>query len=294
MSVDHTFIPQKQKQNVPFRAIPFCVERETLTRDDSLHTHDFCQLTIITGGSAEIVINGNSLSVGEGDVYIIGGFSIHYLRNTKKLQYINILFDQKDLVAVAGDLKNDSAFTSLFIMQPSVTGTTASNHVHIGYETLQTVLNLVDTMLAEIRTAAPGSDVMTNASFLALVVRLVRAYTRKNAARRREENPLAKAVHHMEKHYTEEIAIRDLAQLCHMSERQFRANFQARYNCSPKQYLITLRIRRAGYLLEHTELSIGEVAEACGFEDSSYFSRLFRRKMGVAPKRYTATPDDTA
>jgi transcriptional regulator GlxA family with amidase domain len=55
---------------------------------------------------------------------------------------------------------------------------------------------------------------------------------------------------------------------------------------SPHQYRLQVRLGRARTLLSETALSVKEVAFRCGFESEHYFSRLFRRKTGVAPGRW--------
>ena len=66
------------------------------------------------------------------------------------------------------------------------------------------------------------------------------------------------------------------------SHRQFRRLFQQVTGLAPQQYLIHLRLNEAKRLLG--TLTVAEVAARVGFSDSFYFSRLFKAKMGVAPK----------
>jgi AraC-like DNA-binding protein len=62
--------------------------------------------------------------------------------------------------------------------------------------------------------------------------------------------------------------------------------FQAEFGCSPSAYLIRFRIQRACQLLRHSALPVGAVALSVGFGDPYYFSRAFRREMGVSPTEY--------
>ena len=67
---------------------------------------------------------------------------------------------------------------------------------------------------------------------------------------------------------------------------QFHVVFRALTGMTPTQYITKLRMSLAARLLRDATLSVGEVAEACGYGDMFYFSRVFRREMGVSPSAY--------
>lgn len=71
--------------------------------------------------------------------------------------------------------------------------------------------------------------------------------------------------------------------------------FKREYGIAPLRYVNALRIERAKLLLRDTELTVSEVAERTGFDNLSYFSRLFSRIAGISPsayRRHCPTPDD--
>ena len=52
------------------------------------------------------------------------------------------------------------------------------------------------------------------------------------------------------------------------------------------EYLGELRLRRAQELLKDSELSVNEVASKCGYTDIAYFSRSFKKRLGVSPSKW--------
>jgi len=59
---------------------------------------------------------------------------------------------------------------------------------------------------------------------------------------------------------------------------------------SPLAYVHRLRLEEAYRLLSNSSMNVAEVAGNVGFDDANYFSRLFRRKMGMPPSAVTANP----
>lgn len=98
-----------------------------------------------------------------------------------------------------------------------------------------------------------------------------------------------KGILYIENHYLEEIDVRDVAQMCHLSESRFRKYFKEYKKMSPITYRNFLRIKRAKELLESGEYNVTEAAAAVNVPDVCYFYRLFQKFYQVAPG--TVLPD---
>jgi transcriptional regulator GlxA family with amidase domain len=59
-----------------------------------------------------------------------------------------------------------------------------------------------------------------------------------------------------------------------------------RTGVSIHRYLMRLRVERAREMIEQTDRSLTDIAMRCGFDDSSYFARVFRSLMGTSPGAY--------
>ena len=78
----------------------------------------------------------------------------------------------------------------------------------------------------------------------------------------------------------------ELARLCNSSVFHFARSFSARTGSAPFRLQRTLRLEKSQQLLLTTELSVGEVAIAVGFENVTHFSRVFRSCFGRSPREY--------
>lgn len=84
-------------------------------------------------------------------------------------------------------------------------------------------------------------------------------------------------------HYSEEIDLNKCAERCGFSRSRFTHLFTEVVGISPYRYQQKFRLEQACELLRSTSLPVSEVAENVGFQDALYFSRLFRKRFGMAP-----------
>ncbi len=87
-------------------------------------------------------------------------------------------------------------------------------------------------------------------------------------------------------HFGENISTQTLSEIYGVTPRRLNDIFKSAYGLTPGAYVLEYRLNIAKNLLEHTTLSISEIAEQSGFSDITYFSRIFKNKLGITPSRY--------
>lgn len=103
---------------------------------------------------------------------------------------------------------------------------------------------------------------------------------------------LAQVVQRMEALIEEPISPSDLAEEVGMSTRQLERLFRRYLNRSPKRYYMELRLQKARNLLMQTDMSVINVALACGFASPSHFSKCYRAHYSTTPYRERGTQGD--
>ncbi len=93
------------------------------------------------------------------------------------------------------------------------------------------------------------------------------------------------AVEYLKKHiYDSSFKINKLHRLCGISDTYFRKIFEAEFNMTPQEYVVTGRISHAKSIIESGDFeSIKEVSELVGYNDPLYFSKAFRKIYGISP-----------
>lgn len=99
-------------------------------------------------------------------------------------------------------------------------------------------------------------------------------------------SPVEQMIRWIEHHYMEPFELKKLAQAVHLSPAYVSYLFKKQVGSSITDYLKKVRIRQACWLLKTSDLSVGEVGEAVGLTNESYFCQLFKTETGTSPYRY--------
>jgi AraC family transcriptional regulator of arabinose operon len=85
------------------------------------------------------------------------------------------------------------------------------------------------------------------------------------------------------------ISLDTLAAVANMSKYHFSTRYKELTGYSPIKHFLNMKMEHACNLLDSTDLGVGAIAGKLGYEDSLYFSRLFRKTIGLSPRRYRAS-----
>ena len=94
---------------------------------------------------------------------------------------------------------------------------------------------------------------------------------------------LEPAIRYIHSHFAEELRLDLLAEQCRVSKSHLIRCFQRYVSCTPHEYLLQYRLRQAKHLLSSTDATVEQIAERCGFNSASHFTRAFRQSNGMPP-----------
>ncbi len=97
---------------------------------------------------------------------------------------------------------------------------------------------------------------------------------------------IQKMLSYIQEHFTENISLKQLAASAEISRSEAGRCFKKYYAQSPMSYVTLYRLKYAQELLAKSSLTVNEVASQCGFRDSSYFVKVFRKHLGQTPSEY--------
>ncbi|HEX2948983.1 MAG TPA: helix-turn-helix domain-containing protein [Armatimonadota bacterium] len=273
--------------NFPDPDFPFSILENPAHGSFSLHRHHFVEIVYIIAGHGTHSINDSVSTIEAGDCFVIPTDSVHGYADATALHLVNILFDPRLLEPFQQELNALPGYHALFTLEPSY----RRQHDSRGRlrPTLAQRLAITETvrqLLAEWKGRKPGYRGKTLALFLQLLIDVSRYYQESEQKPSAQLVQIGAAISKIEQDYASPLSIRELAESVNMSERNLARRFREGVGMTPIDYLIHLRIRRASQLLRDTPHSVAEIAAAVGMEDSNYFTRQFKRLMGVSPRDF--------
>lgn len=105
----------------------------------------------------------------------------------------------------------------------------------------------------------------------------------KNILIQNESAALTKAEKFIQAHISENLTVDDVAAAVHLTRSHFSRIFKARFNVTPHEYMVRLRLRNAEILLQTSDYSITEIVELLNFTDIYSFSKLFKKYYRYSP-----------
>ena len=103
---------------------------------------------------------------------------------------------------------------------------------------------------------------------------------------RQKAEQLKPALEYIETHYGQQITLDTLARLTGLSPKYFCRFFHTIVHRSPIDYVNYYRVECASHFLTVTDMTVAEIAQRCGYNDSSFFIKQFRKYKGTTPKQY--------
>ena len=254
---------------------------------DVRHSHDFSELIIITAGGGDHWINGVTYPVTAGDVFLIQGNTEHYFIRRSNLGMFNIMFDDSYLKEHLRSLRALSGFNAFFLFEPTYRRSHKfQSRLHILPEAMPPLMTDLQQMLDEQKSLRPGSDLVLLAKALEIFVFISREYSRVKNPMARSLCRLGELISQLENRYREHWTIKRISRYAAMAPSTLLPVFKKVTGYSPIDYLVRVRMTHAVGLLQKSDDAISEIARECGFSDSNYFSRQFRRIYACSPRQY--------
>lgn len=255
----------------------------------------FARIYCITEGAACVRIGSKEYELTPGHLYMIpphvlhdnissGSFSHYYLHIYEDITVKNFdgsLFDKYDFpLEVSSSGFVESLFRHLVEMNPNMR---LSEYDPLSYDN--------DTSLAASLFSwedVSDSDRMEAAAIvLILFSRFLREAVEKN---KYHDTRIQMAISYIYKNISKaSLKVPDMADVACLSVNQFIRRFKNMTGQTPTQYLINKRIETAQLLMLEHEMPTCDIASAVGFDDSSYFCKVFRKIVGMSPQKYASS-----
>ena len=137
--------------------------------------------------------------------------------------------------------------------------------------------------------SSPSDEARMEGKLLLFLAELMDRFGRPAAPFGNGYEYVQKAIRFIDYNYSGDIDVSRVAASAGISRSHLYRLFMQHISIPPNEYLMRYRINKAVSLLETGRLTVGEVAYSTGFSDQLYFSRVFKKYMGIPPSRYVSS-----
>ena len=248
------------------------------------HTHDYVEIVYMCRGKTTHIVNDTRIVLSEGELLLMG-------QNTR----------QEILPAGEGDIAVN------FIVQPEFFGGTLdflgseetplrdfivrclcgdnpSGYLHFKVADVKPVQNLVENLLWTLISDTPNRRSINQLTMGLLFVQLLN-HTDKLTIGNKEQDTIVWVLRYIEEHFADG-SLTEIADILHYDVTWLCREIKRRTGKTYTQLLQEKRLSQAAWLLRNTNQKVADIGISVGYENLSYFHRIFAQHFGISPKAY--------
>lgn len=267
-----------------------------LTYQQSLwtHCHDYFQIWYVAKGSFVHTVNNQVYEISKGDVFIIPPYTLHsvYIAPEFEIEIYGCEFMPCFVNERMQDMPVENSFFDIAFLEHFLRKEmNAQSKITLDGVTEVTVRNVIKEMLMEYERRLPFFQISLKANLLVLLSILVRQVNGELIREGFEKSEkyrgiMMRVVDYIHNHYDEDMNLNTLCGLSNLSRSTFCILFKEWTGKTFNRYVTDLRILQAMILLKQPDLSVTDVCYSTGFNELSYFCRIFKKYTGISPTEF--------
>ncbi len=254
--------------------------------DMEYHSHWFFELVYITGGKGIHYLDGETMTVREGDYFIIDYGSRHKYKTFGKTEFelINCLFLPE---LIDPSLRRCESFSELLdnylIRFGSATLRCAPTKC-IFKDADGSIRKIIMSMLEEYTNRKKGADEIMRCRLVEILILTMRKITDSSVAV--SDNVISAITEYAENSCESQPRLSEIAQRLGMSAQYLSMKFKKAVGMTFTEYVQKVRIGQSCRLLAVTDKKITEIAELSGYGDIKFFNSVFKKHMHMTPREF--------
>ncbi len=256
--------------------------------NNKVHNHDFFELVYVLRGTAEMFINGISVQLYNGEACLLNPSAFHSVNNFDDTDtlLLNICISKKLISLTYSQLliKSNHLENFFFIKKPGKLTFEQVPYIvfhHLDNELIQIVELLVQEFLLPDTLLNRVLINQLSAIFLSLIIRQFRPNNFKIQVNKKD----LLIMNYMTENFSH-ISLKELADHFHYHPKYFSQYLIKSTGKTFSQILKELKLENAVFMLENSDETIEEIISLCGYNNKSYFYKIFFDKFNMSPGEY--------
>ena len=247
-----------------------------------LHMHKSCEFVYLYSGSTTFVVGQKEYSIEEGQSLLLQPYQIHSSKDSQNAVILIVSFPLSQVHTFATAIEKMVPNSPFFVLSP---------------KTRDYVLNCIfgDFVPNDRIIKHPVPDALTSKGMLYAICADYMKQITLTRTNMKSESLFSACLAYIEKNYTENITLNDIAQYLNYDYSYLSRYFHEVFGISFKTLVNQYRCERASVLISTTHEKMSDIALQCGFQNIRSFNRIFKLLMGRTPieyKKYASRKDE--
>ena len=250
-----------------------------------IHTHDFVEVVYMCSGETTHIVNGRTLTLKQGQLLFLSQNSTHEVCEAGEHDVaVNFIvlpdFFETSLTAI-GD---EETPLRRFLVDCLCGQNIGPGYLHFAVDEVRPIQNLIENLLWTLMEDVPNKR-KTSQMTMALLFLQLMGHTERLKTDDCEEAAIFPVLRYIETNYVRGSFEELVAQL-HYSPSWLSREIKAKTGKTFTQLIQEKRLGQAAFLLKNTDRNVSDISLAVGYENISYFHRIFAQSYGRSPRSY--------
>lgn len=249
------------------------------------HTHDYVEVVYMCAGKTKHIVNGRQIELEQGDLLFLSQSATHEVcRADEKDVAVNfiVLPDFFDTTLTA--IGDEETPLRRFLVDCLCSQNTGPGFLHFDVSGVKPIQNLVENLLWTLLQETPNKRKMSQMTMALLFLQLT-GHTETLRNDDQENAAVIRVLRYIEANYVHG-SFAELTGQLHYDASWLSREIKRKTGKTYTQLVQEKRLAQAAFLLKNTDRNVADISVAVGYENISYFHRIFGEAYGKSPKHY--------
>lgn len=249
------------------------------------HTHDYVEVIYMCSGETTHIVGGKTIKLRQGDLLFLNQSATHEVHQAGERDIaVNFIVLPEFFSAPLSMIGEEPTPLRNFLVDCLCNQNSGAGYLYFDISQVKPIQNLLENLLWILIQETPNKRKISQMT-MALVFMQLLAHTETLASADPEDALVWQVLRYVEKNYVSG-SFAELADSLHYDQSWLSRQIKQQTGKTYTQLVQETRLAQAAYLLRNTEKNVADIAVAVGYENISYFHRIFADTYGKSPKHY--------
>ena len=251
------------------------------------HTHDYVEMIYMYSGSTHHKINDCDVILKQGELLILNQKATQEIYPAGEDDIaVNFIILPEFFDYGIKMMEQEPNTLREFIIDCLRGSTGTSGYLYFKVSDVLPIQNLIENLIWTIKNRLPNKRSINQATMGLLFLQLMNHMDKvETDAQSRQQQLMISVLQYIEEHY-KDGELSELAEQMHYDLYWLSREIKKQAGCTYTELVQKKRLNQAAYLLKNTKMSVIHVGMAVGYENQSYFHRIFQKQFGTTPRKY--------